>query len=404
MGTSESLAYRTIDIVLPRPWDRDWSVDVFQYQRGLEELGVASRILAMSVADEAGRSPIDPPGVERLDRLEMARPETWQTRRGSYVLFDGLIHDDVHRAMTAAGCGVIALQDAAQDVDPRRYMKAAVDRSLVNNPSLKQRLRAAWLVAKRVTWKHQLELQALIRKASAVDLMVVQTTVARENWLAYLRKGGTEIDGSHILAIPRPLRKAVQVCQLDQPREEKVVAVGRWLTRQKNAELLLRAWSIVERQHPSVVLQLVGQDAATALQRYGPELERVAPVEALEPSELGAVYASSRVCLVSSRWESYHQVAFEALANGCTVAGVPGLPIDEILRFSDHGSRADAATPSALARAILRELDLWNAGRHEPEAVAAFWRARCERTQVCRQLADALATLTHVSPTPCPND
>ena len=379
-----------LDLVIPQEWNDDWSVDWHEYCGGLDELGVSSHILALSIS-KTRAEPITSRGfVERLDRQRMTDPKFWRVRSGQYLLVNGYINIQVYRAMSRTGCAVLALQDTAGDIDPWRHLYSIYHRSLADEPSAVERARAAWLVAKRAVFLRVREMRDTRERFASVGRMVVQTEVARDRWVKYLRRVGVASPGAKITAVPRPLRPRVLQDDVVGLRAERVMAVGRWPLRQKNVGLLLRAWRAVERHRQRAELILIGEGAGAALARYGRRLKRVMPLESISAEELAKLYATSRVCAVSSRWESYHQVSFEALANGCTVAGVPGIPIDEILRFSDHGTRAIHATAGALAAAVLAELARWDAGEHVPQEVATFWRGRCNRATVCQHLLDLL--------------
>jgi glycosyltransferase involved in cell wall biosynthesis len=93
---------------------------------------------------------------------------------------------------------------------------------------------------------------------------------------------------------------------------------------------------------------------------------------------------TSRVLLVSSRWESGPIVAFEALCSGTTVVGPAWVPACRWLA-PDAGRCFTRRSATALGAAVVSELQAWDAGHRDPAAVAARWRPWFDPAEVCRR-------------------
>jgi len=100
--------------------------------------------------------------------------------------------------------------------------------------------------------------------------------------------------------------------------------------------------------------------------------------------------AESRVVLFASRWESGPIAANEMLALGGTVVGTPIPSLCSIAVGQRFGRVSRKPAGAALAEAIQSELRDWDAGRRDPQAIAAHWRPLVSPAGVCRRLLEVL--------------
>ncbi len=128
--------------------------------------------------------------------------------------------------------------------------------------------------------------------------------------------------------------------------------VGR-LSREKNLETLLAAWTIVHRTHPHARLCVVGEGP----QRHavkGPGVIDLGP--AFGP-ELAALFASADVFAFPSETETFGNVVVEAAASGLpSVVASAGAAHEHVLD-GETGDVVDGKDPAAFAAAMVRQFD-----------------------------------------------
>jgi hypothetical protein len=75
---------------------------------------------------------------------------------------------------------------------------------------------------------------------------------------------------------------------------------------------------------------------------------------------------------------------------GATVTGPALQPIRDVVARGPFGSIAARRDAAGLADALEREVEAWDAGRRDPAAIAAYWRARLDITVVAERYAELL--------------
>ena len=89
------------------------------------------------------------------------------------------------------------------------------------------------------------------------------------------------------------------------------------------------------------------------------------------------LYCTARIVVCTSFSESTHIVSAEALCCGCSVV-TPNrpTPLRDVLWYTTKNSGTISAedTPESLAEAIRHELQLWESGQRDPQAIAHAWQ------------------------------
>ena len=142
------------------------------------------------------------------------------------------------------------------------------------------------------------------------------------------------------------------------PNTPVILAVGR-LTRQKDFETLLRAFSLLRERIPLTKLIILGEgEERSSLEQLSKELGIQNSVQFLGFVVNPFSYmANASVLVLSSRWEGFPNVLTEALACGTPVVATdcPSGPA-EILENGRYGFLAPVGDPQALADAIIKTL------------------------------------------------
>jgi glycosyltransferase involved in cell wall biosynthesis len=143
-----------------------------------------------------------------------------------------------------------------------------------------------------------------------------------------------------------------------RPNTIVILAAGR-LTAQKDFATLLRAFSLVRTDQPSVKLIILGEgEDRSRLERLSRELNIEEDIQlpgyVLNPF---TYMANADLFVLSSKWEGFANVLVEAMACGTPVVSTdcPSGP-SEILQNGKYGRLVPVNNPSALAEAIKTEL------------------------------------------------
>lgn len=183
----------------------------------------------------------------------------------------------------------------------------------------------------------------LVYNLKLLDKFVVLTEEDRNNWV--------ELD--NIEVIPDPL--TFSPSSYSPLTEKRVIAVGRYVY-QKGFDILLKSWSIVEKQCPDWLLTIVGQGERQKYEVLIDELEidrtrckLLGPTERIQDE-----YMSSSIFVMSSRFEGFGMVLAEAMACGLPVVSFdcPCGPKD-IIHNKIDGVLVDNGSADKLAEALI---------------------------------------------------
>ena len=167
-----------------------------------------------------------------------------------------------------------------------------------------------------------------------------------------------------------------------EEKKNLVMCVGRWDDEFQKRPAMLMA--TLERFYatPAEIVTRVYGTITSELQQWHAKLplhvaRQVELVGYLPNHELRKQYCQARVVLCTSRFEGSHISSCEGLCSGCSVV-VP--PRHEELRdviwyaSAQSGTVSDADTPESLAKALEKELGLWDSGARNPWNIASYWQ------------------------------
>lgn len=146
----------------------------------------------------------------------------------------------------------------------------------------------------------------------------------------------------------------------EDPTDNTILAVGR-LSPAKDHATLIRAWALLEREHPRWRLRIIGDgplgsDLDALISSLG--LERVTIDEPTKDIE--RAYTSAKLLTMPSVHEGFGLVTVEALSYGLPVVGFSDCEgTNEIVLDGENGLLVDPGTdrPAAFAQAIRRLIE-----------------------------------------------
>ena len=187
-------------------------------------------------------------------------------------------------------------------------------------------------------------MRSLVSKLKKLDKFVVLTHEDKQSW--------PEL--SNISVIPDPL-SFVPTC-VSTLTEKRVIAVGRYVY-QKGFDLLLQAWSKIEKQYPDWQLAIYGDGNRTPYEMLVRQLGIDASRCHLNgpTTNIQQEYANSSLFVFSSRFEGFGMVLVEAMACGLPVVSFscPCGPKD-IISDGKDGLLIENGNVDALADGLFR--------------------------------------------------
>ena len=187
----------------------------------------------------------------------------------------------------------------------------------------------------------------LTGKLKRLDRFVVLTEEDRQSW--------TEL--GNVCSIPNPLPSLPTT--KSPLTEKRIIAAGRY-AYEKGYDLLLQAWSLVEKDLPDWHLAVFGTGDRTPYQRMARELKldetRCRLNEAV--TNIAAEYMKSSIFVFSSRFEGFGMSLLEAMSYGLPVVSFdcPCGPRDIVSNGKD-GILVENGNTQALAAALKRLAD-----------------------------------------------
>lgn len=187
-------------------------------------------------------------------------------------------------------------------------------------------------------------MRSLVSKLKKLDKFVVLTHEDKQSW--------SEL--SNISVIPDPL-SFVPTC-VSTLTEKRIIAVGRYVY-QKGFDLLLQAWSKIEKQKPGWQLAVFGDGDRTPYELLMSQLRIDSSRCHLNgpTTNIQQEYANSSLFVFSSRFEGFGMVLVEAMAYGLPVVSFdcPCGPKD-IISDGEDGVLVEKGNVDALADGLSR--------------------------------------------------
>ena len=224
----------------------------------------------------------------------------------------------------------------------------------------------------------------LLHHLQKLDKLVVLTDRDRESW----------VELNNVVTIPDPL--SLSPTTISPLTEKRVVAIARY-SHEKGIDLLLKAWSVVEKQISDWRLDVYGDGDRTHYEQLVDELQidRERCCLHARTDDVEKEYCNSSIFVLSSRFEGFGMVLTEAMACGLPVVSFdcPWGP-QSIITDGEDGILVENGNVEALASSlsklmsdeILRQsmskAGLKNVQRFSIDYVADQWRRLFESLNI----------------------
>lgn len=378
----------------PLPVSRDsWDRDITLIYRGLRDLGVESQCVRLHTVDGAEFS-----GVIQTSRENMCSAEWWRKHELDAVVLNSWgnpEHTPIVRAIKNAGAKILVRLDTnglnSPWINPLAYGRCNF--SAFRDQGCSAFRAGLATVAKLPLYAipHVYDLKSLAQ-FELVDFVGVESEESYSR-MSRLFKFYRRSDLQKKLQIVRhPAAPDVLKLAAGQlPEKQKsIVAVGRWQAHQKNAPLLASALVSAFGQNREYEAELIGSGAEYLdLLLAGvaaPIRSRIHVRGSIPHSEIADRFMKSRICFLTSRYESGPLVASEALCCGCTFFAQDNgmVPLNAIRAMDAGGGVSGGAM--RLANGLLAEMNRWDAGGYDPERIATDARKVFSYRQIAEKV------------------
>lgn len=224
----------------------------------------------------------------------------------------------------------------------------------------------------------------LLHHLQKLDKLVVLTDRDRDSW----------VELNNVVTIPDPL--SILPTKISPLTEKRVVAIARY-SHEKGIDLLLKAWSIVEKQISDWRLDVFGDGDRAPYEQLIDELKinRKSCLLHGRTDDVEKEYCNSSIFVLSSRFEGFGMVLTEAMACGLPVVSFdcPWGPRSIITDGGDgllvENSNVEALASSLsklmsdeILRQSMSKAGLKNVRRFSIDYVADQWRRLFESLNI----------------------
>jgi glycosyltransferase involved in cell wall biosynthesis len=375
--------FRHIVVTIPLTYRREgdfWGRDAGLLVRGFRELGYRSTLVALrSEPEVTGREGYEADGLILATQQEMETSSWWQgIAPDGAILFGWALHhyEAIRKALRTATPYLAERMDTdgmrSPLLGPARYFylswAQAMDRMSARKrfswPTLPASAMAAAWTAYSVgvaPWRGAMAAQI----AASIPSLLVESEPAREKVKRWLRIFGYPDSNLHFCPHSVDIEDLpVEIEAKNRP--ERVVAVGRWGSFQKNFEL---TWKVAERfvsERRGYEFHFVGD-----LPWKTPKVDGIFCHGKRSRRETGELLSTARILFAASRYESFHLAAAEALCCGCSVVLSKNIPTAPWFSEKESGTVSEG---NYLLQALHHEACCWEMGARKPEMIAAQWR------------------------------
>ena len=377
-----------IAVVIPRDWYSDnpskFSVNLSLYIEAIANAGHEPMLVCREDSEYQVSYPVLAVPAEQFEQATFWR----ELNLDAVLAFTGMGQEKMLRAMREAGVFVIAKGDndgmLSARVFPRHHYQMMMSA-------------AATPVQKVITFRHWVRRcltlsaktdAATIASIAASNRASVETSSAKTHLEEMLTYYSRQDLASRLCVLPHLVAEPILTAPIAANRPEKVVAIGRWDEAQKDTPLLVRTLTLYLKRRPKTQVVLIGRGGEKDLAPLCCQFPQVAALGVVPRSEIVEHLSDARILLVTSRWESFHIAAHEALCLGETVVGPPVVPVPDICRAGNYGTLAAGRRPEQVAEALEQEMQAWEQGQRDPKQTAAFWRPRLSAETSVRQMLD----------------
>lgn len=375
--------------------------------RGFQSIGIESRAVLPGQP-----RPDDEPDLIRTDYHNLSSAEWWKSHQiDGVVLYSWALpeYNSIAKAIHDAGIFLILNQDSAGILFPVVGFKGGIQARktsyfIKHGVVLGLFHLIVWFAYRCSLGFLKLEFKRL-KHLSYGNLISAVTPLAAIRYRQYVSRMGAASLAQRVVLIPHPV--ASYFCHAtDIPKQDRVIAVGRWDDlSQKRPDLLREVIGLMLQRDPSVCFDIIGiqTDAMNTWHAQLPQSQRTRTKlhGIVANHQLVELYQRASILLSTSAHESFHIPAAEALCCGCSVVSprLDSLPNFEWFTSEGHGRLSESEDAQAIADCVEQELQSWRNGHHDPSSISRYWTSHLHAECVAQSIIVTSGMKHETSPT-----
>jgi glycosyltransferase involved in cell wall biosynthesis len=199
-----------------------------------------------------------------------------------------------------------------------------------------------------------------------------------------------------VIHLPHPANDQILSYDRGIPKENVIIAVGRWFHHGKDGKTLLKAADLFLETHPHWSLVVVGAGEEILRGRWQKMRAKgqVSFAGSLSHADLKDQYCRAKIILVTSHSETFHIASAEALCCGCSVVGPARIPSMSWFASAGSGTTTYRRNPIGFFDALNAEAGEWERGERDPETISTYWRQKVGSQAVAEKLLKVVESAT----------
>lgn len=380
----------------PLKWEGQpafWEREAGLLCMGFRGVGIESRLVLL------GEPRADPNLPLTLGGMNELTSSKWWRQQGAHAVvlysWGAPRFEPIARAIKASGARLVLRMDSDGINSPRvwfsRYLAAI--HSLYRDQGNPVAPVAALLKSLLFRFVPASFDRGFLKHLAHADAIVIESPLARQRLLRYLRQVGQPQTGLKVIAIPPQVSDRFHYDRAIM-KKSQIMAVGRWDAHQKDARTLVRTLALVLSNFPDYTASIAGSGESLLRRLLLQESEtvraRISVLGRISHEALHQLYQTSQVIFFSSRFEGFPNAAAEALCCGCSVVGPGYLASLSHCASEASGTVASNRTVGHLADALGVEIEAWQQRRRNPEIISATWHPRFAVSSVVPKIIHSL--------------
>lgn len=366
------------------PVDFEASARFFSRDTGLLCRGFQAAGVDCVVVMPGTRKADDAPDLIRCTPQELVSVVWWKTQNLDLVIlyaWGDPKYLAVAKAIRNSGTRLVQSMDTAGLPSPYAHLETWIETTLAEiavPQILDQRVKRLGRVIRDLI-PYLFERRRLTMM-NECDILAAVSPPAESSIKSYVEGlGRPEISGK-LIVIPHSV--AAEMIYCGENKQNHLLVVGRWGSEdspQKDPQMTVEVVAEFLMSHPDWTAEIIGPKAnslSSLTSKFDEFLgNRLNLCNFIPHADLRTKYATSRILLCASRYESFHIASAEAICCGCSVvvARHPLLASTAWFATRNSGTLAKYRTVASLSEALQGEVMAWGEGRRDAMRISMEW-------------------------------
>lgn len=225
------------------------------------------------------------------------------------------------------------------------------------------------------------------------DRITIESSGAKQRLCRFLEAAGAPELSARISILAHPVTEEMVYSPCVR-KEKLLLAVGRWNVHYKGPRQMMAMLGAVLSRRPDYQAILIGSgsEVLETLRARLPQAvqQHISIHGRIRHGQLAGYYQRAQIVLNTSVTESFCLALAEGLCCGASVVGPASIPAFHGFVSFRSGTLAESRRIHHLSDALLAEIDAWENGERDPEAISGFWRQRFHNRYIVQQILELI--------------